>query len=290
MYKPTIVFTMVLPAPNGCNLKCPFCAIAQRGEATNAVMTDADYHTFLDDVCKHFEVDRLSIQGYEPLLPEVWALTKSLLEHADTFDLETRLVTNGTTLTKYAEELSGLVDLVAISLDSSDPAIHDQLRGVPGCFEEAIAGIKSAVHHFGRDGVVVNSVLFPGKERYLEGMPKLLQGLGVGEWTVGPYKDMRIGGHTGGKNQMKAALLRMSLLGAKYGLKASLADEFRKLDTGDFYKGLLVAALPPNVSVIRLSPDATCSQDFEILSPSGLAPTWDRKEAPHIFLQRRLSE
>ncbi len=119
-----LLLTVVLPAPNGCNLKCPFCAIAQRGEATVSKLTDDHYLRFIKEAATHLPVSTFSVQGYEPLLPETWKLTKSVLGLADTLDLGTRLVTNGVLLAERSQELSGLVEIIAVSLDSNLPPVQ----------------------------------------------------------------------------------------------------------------------------------------------------------------------
>jgi pyruvate-formate lyase-activating enzyme len=48
----SLILTMVLPAPNGCNLRCPFCAIAQRGEAREQELASADYLHFLSGIAQ----------------------------------------------------------------------------------------------------------------------------------------------------------------------------------------------------------------------------------------------
>lgn len=284
-----LFLTMVLPAPNGCNLKCPFCAISARGEAQESALRDEDYIRFLEAVTSNTPVTRLSLQGYEPLLPEVWELTKALFRTADRFDLETGLVTNGTYLAEHAYELSGLADLVAISIDSAEHGIHNRRRGVPGALEQTLEGLRQAARHFG-DAISVNSVLFPKRSHDLFGMPKLLQEYGVRDWVISPLIDFRGGCYQLESDELHMALLDLTARAKEYGVDTYLGDELRRFKSDQLYQQLSVAALESTEFVVRLSPDGTCSRGKEILAHSATAPKWDPNEDPYEFLTRILAE
>ena len=281
--------TAIIPALHGCNLKCPFCAIAQRGEATTSYLEPQDYLMFLEGVAKYLPVTRFSLQGFEPLLPDSWELTKALFRVADRYDLETGLVTNGTYLAEHAEELSGLADLVAVSLDSADPRVHEKLRGVPGAFQGTVEGVREAVKHFG-DAISVNSVLFPSKEHYLEGMPNLLQSLGVQDWVISPLINFRSTGYQAAEEDIRRILRYYTNKAAAFDVETYLGDELRRYDVESLYQLLSAAALEREEYVIRLSPDGTCSRGKEILGQSQVAPIWDKKESPVIFVKRILAD
>ncbi len=285
-----LFLTMVLPAPFGCNLKCPFCAIAQRGEAPRAsVLQDSDYVRFLSDVASEMEVGMFSLQGYEPLLPEIWELTRVLLQVADDHDLGTSLVTNGVCLEERAEELSGLVDGIVVSLDSADESTHDKLRGVTGAWSSTVQGVRAAVEFFG-DELTVNTVLFPKRSDYLTGMPKLLGELGVAKWVISPLSDFVRGGYRARPKEIQDVLLSYTAEAEKYGVEVYLGDDLRSLEEGDLYEILSAHALDGDDYVVRLSPDARCARGREILAPSAHAPLWDKTEEPHVFLERILAE
>ena len=286
----SLTLTMVLPAPNGCNLKCPFCAIAQRGEAREQELTAGDYLRFLRGVATNYPVSDFTLQGYEPLLPESWDLTRALLQAADAFDLGTGLVTNGVTLADYSRELAGLADTVTVSLDSHDGVRHDRLRGVIGAWKKTVEGIHGAVEYFGTEGVTVNSVLFPKKLAYLTGVPTLLRRLGVTNWVVSPLIDFRKDGYTSELSQLHQDLLVLSDLAKAEGVELFLADELRRYESTDLYQSISVAAVESDNYVIRLSPNGTLSRGREILRESSHAPRWDRVEEPARFLTRVLAE
>ena len=126
--------TFVVPASGGCNLNCSFCAIRARGEARpeEIVMQQKDYLAFLRAAAAAYDVGVVSVQGYEPLLPESWSYTESILRAARDLGLRTAIVTNGTYLGRYAQKLADLgLGSLNVSIDSADPEKHDSSR--TGC-------------------------------------------------------------------------------------------------------------------------------------------------------------
>ena len=280
--------TFVLPAPNGCNLDCPYCVIAQREEARQSVLTDSDYVRFLTGILADLPVKRFAIQGYEPLLPEVWPLTKSLLKIAGQFLCESTVITNGTYLADHAKELGGfpgLVDSLTVSLDSANARVHDKLRRKAGCFDAALAGIRAVAHDF-KGELLVNSVLLPGRASYLEGMPELLASLGVREWAVSPLISVNKEIKVAHGEELKEDLLRLSSRAGTYGIKVFLSDELRLTAGNDLFEDFYVRSLGTNEEIFRLSPDGSCSRGVEVLGPSLAVPKWDGKEVPAEFVAR----
>ena len=84
------------------------------------------------------------ISGGEPLIhPDYF----TVLDYMVSKGMHVATATNGTMLTKeFAKKLKdhGLA-YIEISLDSVDPARHDEFRGGKGCWEKTVQGIKNAV-------------------------------------------------------------------------------------------------------------------------------------------------
>jgi molybdenum cofactor biosynthesis enzyme MoaA len=284
-----LYLTMVLPAPFGCNLKCPFCAIAQRSEAQECVLSPDAYCLFLAEAATRFTISRFAIQGYEPLLPETWELTKRLLVLADYYNLETALVTNGVLLDQKAEELSGLVDVITVSIDSHDHSRHDTLRGVPGSFDNTVRGIREAVKHFGAE-VQVASVLFPGRAEYLSSMPELLNELGVRQWAVAPVLNFRTGAQLGNQEETVEALRILDAKAKAFNVHMYLSDELHRMTPSELFDEMHVRSLEDSDYLVRLSPNGSCSRGTEALRAASCAPVWDQKEGPAEFLERIFGE
>ena len=294
-----LIATFVVPAPRGCNLNCSFCIVRARREAPagESALQVSDYVRFFDALRRREPTGLLSLQGYEPLLPESWSYSEALLARAAEFGIPSALVTNGTHL---QERVGDLVRLglagVTISLDSADSALHDLSRGTPGAFARTMTGLRAVAASELRDRTLVASVLQSRRAHYLDGIPELLASLGIQEWIVTPL--LRIGREfTGGPVQHYAEivreLIRLNRLAKSHGVVMLVDDEFEKLV---FEDSNVVPIEPPRFRrlprlsrVVRLSPDGSCSVGEEILRRVGAAiPHWDPLEEPDTFIRRAL--
>lgn len=283
--------TFILPAPNGCNLHCPYCIIDKRKEANHTELTGHDYTSFLEDILYAFKISKVSLQGFEPLLPEIWHLSKQMLLTACQYGCETSLVTNGVYLEEIAPEISGrlgILDSITVSLDSHDPAKHDKMRGSVGAFEQAVRGIRSLSRFHGI--IKVNSVLFPGKSDRLLELPQLLVDIGVTEWALSPYLEIGNQSSVPRSEQLNVDLNRLITEADKVGLLVYLSDELRQLEGSNLFDDFYLRTLPQKSEVFRLSPDGTCSRGIEVLHQSSVAPIWNTREKPADFLTRIFSD
>lgn len=179
------IITFVAPAPKGCNMRCPFCAIAQRRERNPIVLRHEDYLALANAMLDRFPASHLLMQGDEPLLPESWATSKALLALGKERGVPIRgIVTNGWYLADRACELVELDVRVAVSLDSPFPSGHDRLRRTSGAFANVIEGLAKLLS-LDPSYVEVASVLFPKRDD-LTSMPAFLAKIGVYRWVVTP--------------------------------------------------------------------------------------------------------
>jgi MoaA/NifB/PqqE/SkfB family radical SAM enzyme len=268
--------TFVVPAPNGCNLKCAFCLVKQRREITGNYLRPIDMARFVHEAAERTPIFALSIQGYEPLLPESLPYTRTLLATGALLRLPTTLVTNGVFLTEAMELLTVLAPTkIAISLDSASANVHDRVRGVRGAWAATVDGIRRAVDILRpRTRLAVSSVLLKSKYQNLEGMPALLRDLGIDRWIVNPL--LRVGrGKAGGPVGDLRILFRQLLLlknaADRVGVDLTVDDEFNRFAhdaTGAEWVGLRslhVRTLPRGVKIFRLAPNGQCSFGEDIL-------------------------
>jgi radical SAM protein with 4Fe4S-binding SPASM domain len=128
---------------NSCNLSCKHCyqdAAHKRGAGE---LTRAEKLNVLDQLSENY-VPLVAIAGGEPLVdPDIWAV----LERAQQKKVYATIATNGTMLTrKNVDRLATLgVKYVEVSLDSTDPNIHDDFRQMKGAWARTIEGIKNVV-------------------------------------------------------------------------------------------------------------------------------------------------
>ena len=295
-----VAATFVVPAPTGCNLNCSFCVVRARREAKpgDIVLDKEDYLAFLRALDSRFPLGLVSLQGYEPLLPESWAYSAAILSTANELGHKTAIVTNGTHLYERIDDLIALdVTGVTVSLDSSVSELHDQSRRTSGAYAATLKGLRAALASPMAERVLVASVLQPDKRHYLDGMPELLGSLGVQKWVVTPmYKITAsgFGGPSDAPEQIVHDLIDLQNLSKRYGVQMLVDDEFDALTTR---AGKVVSIAELKLrrmkqldQVVRLSPNGSFSVGQDILRRVGAAtPMWQpRVEGAEVFITRAL--
>ncbi|HOF96766.1 MAG TPA: radical SAM protein [Methanoculleus sp.] len=124
-----------------CNLACAHCYIDADGEGSPGELDTAEGMALIDQIAA---VGRpiLVLSGGEPLLrPDIFDLAR----YAAGRGLRVAMGTNGILVTDaVAERLSDTgIRKVAVSIDSTDPGVHDAFRGVSGAWEKAVNGIRA---------------------------------------------------------------------------------------------------------------------------------------------------
>lgn len=164
-----------------CNLKCVFCS-------KNANMSNARFMSpeFIDktikDALKWSDIKIINLTGGEALLhPKI----DEILSIIDSYNLQARINTNGTMFNDNTIKMLNKHNarMFTISLDSYVPKIHDQLRGVDGCFNKTVEGIKRAVKE-GYKIFVKATVSNDNVDRILDLM-KFVDSLGVYGFSFG---------------------------------------------------------------------------------------------------------
>jgi MoaA/NifB/PqqE/SkfB family radical SAM enzyme len=278
-YEPGVAgkfLTFIVPASDGCNLKCPFCIVRQRQEISDTQLGPDDLARFIREAAERAPIFALAIQGYEPLLPESLPYTQAILATGRFLGLPTSLVTNGTNFADAVDLLTTLSpNKIAISLDAASAEIHDRIRGVAGAWAASVGGIKRAIEVLApRTRLVVSSVLMPSKRHYLDDMPALLREIGIDRWIINPL--LRVGGdRAGGPVADRASLFRDLLILQKVahraGIRLTVDDEFGNLRhdaasaSQPSLRALHVRTLPSNVEIFRLAPSGQCSTGDGIL-------------------------
>jgi len=289
--------TFILPAVDGCNLKCSFCVISQRREISYTQLEAADFVRFLHDISIRKTVVGVALQGYEPLLPDTLRYTVEILEEANRLAIPTSVVTNGIRLRAAMPALATLKpNKIGVSLDAADARRHDRLRGLDGAWLETVAGINDGLRQLpdARQRIVVVSTLMPERRSYLEGMPQMLAGLGVREWIINPLMTI-------GKNPWTQANKRQRLVddltllsdaAACHDIDLTIDDELGLL-TSSFTEAeiegarrLSIRTLPAGVTLSRLVPSGQLAVGMDIARPqSPTAPRWQPgNEHPADFL------
>src|SRR5215468_2745907 len=255
--------TFVVPALNGCNLKCPFCLVRQRREITDTNLQPDDLARFIREAAERAPIFAVAVQGYEPLLPESLPYTQAILATGRFLGLPTTFVTNGVELSDAVNLLRTLSpNKIAISLDAASAEIHDRIRGVAGAWAAAVRGIERAIAVLApRTRLVVSSVLLPSRRHYLDAMPARLREIGIDRWIINPL--LRVGvDQAGGPVSDRASLFRdlriLQEAAERAGVRLTVDDEFGHLShdaasaSHPSLRKLHVRALPPGVEIFRL--------------------------------------
>ena len=129
----------VLHITNLCNLKCRHC-YASAGKKFPNEMT---YEEIIDivDQLNDLGINYITLSGGEPFeRDDLFDIIKYIREK----DIHVMITSNGTLLNQdVMDKLKKLdIDSIQISIDSYNPEIHDEFRGVKGSFNKAIEGIK----------------------------------------------------------------------------------------------------------------------------------------------------
>ena len=158
-----------------CNLRCQFCDLWRIKDHDSTAMSNdlslSEIINFIDEAKKMGTV-LIYLVGGEPLLrPDIIEIVREINKRGLAFSL----VTNATLLSKeiiknLAHE--GLRHIV-ISIDSSFPEIHDELRGVRGTFEKVAQSIGNIKMVSDKIKISINTVITKTNFRYLMDIAKL---------------------------------------------------------------------------------------------------------------------
>jgi radical SAM protein with 4Fe4S-binding SPASM domain len=137
--KLTAPFLVVWNYTKMCNLRCIHCY-------SNAGVPAPDELSFKEkiravDELAEAGVVSIAFSGGEPLLGKDFY---EVAEYASEQGFYVSVATNGTLVTKnVARKLADFVDYVEVSLDHSQPELHDRFRGKRGAFKKTLKGIRN---------------------------------------------------------------------------------------------------------------------------------------------------
>jgi SynChlorMet cassette radical SAM/SPASM protein ScmF len=143
---PEGVPTLYLYIAGACNLACHHCWISPHFDpgAASGKFLPLDLARKAVEQGKPLGLCAVKLTGGEPLLhPQFRAMVALLADAGLGITIETNgtLVDDG--LARFLKEKG--VRSLSVSLDGADAATHEALRGVPGSFEQAVAGIRAFV-------------------------------------------------------------------------------------------------------------------------------------------------
>jgi len=161
---------------SACNLHCIHCHTSG-GKPAAGELTTREAKRLLDELAGVREFRMMAFTGGEPLVREDLF---ELLAYAQALGFTNTMATNATLIDdEVARRLRryGLV-IAAVSLDGYDAATHDYVRGQPGSFAAAIAGMRALT----RAGILlhINITAMEYNLDQLEPLMALVDELGTG--------------------------------------------------------------------------------------------------------------
>jgi SynChlorMet cassette radical SAM/SPASM protein ScmF len=162
----------------GCNLRCRHCWIAPKYQSAGNSYPALDVNLFksIIEQAKPLGLTGVKLTGGEPLLhPDV----KEILEHIQTEDLRLVVETNGVLCTlELAKKMAACKDpFVSVSLDGAEAKTHEWVRGVKGCFDQAIDGLRNLASAGLRPQVIM-TIMRHNKEQ-MEPMVRVAENMGA---------------------------------------------------------------------------------------------------------------
>ena len=163
----------------GCNLRCRHCWIAPKyqSETNQYPALDLDLFKSIVEQAKPLGLTGVKFTGGEPLLhPQI----NEILEYIQTENLSMTLETNGVLCTAaLAAKMAACKEtFVSVSLDGADSGTHEWVRGVEGCFEAVLRGMRNLVE-VGLRPQVIMTIMRHNKEQ-MEAVVRLAEKSGAG--------------------------------------------------------------------------------------------------------------
>jgi SynChlorMet cassette radical SAM/SPASM protein ScmF len=164
---------------NECNLACRHCWISPeyRKQATATSALPLEVFSSIIRQALPLGLQSVKMTGGEPLLhPEI----REMIVYCGNDRLQVILETNGTLITpEFAETIASCGNAcISVSLDGGDPATHEWMRGVEGCFAQACRGIRLLTDAGIRPQIIMS--LVKRNHDQMEDVVRLAESLGAG--------------------------------------------------------------------------------------------------------------
>ncbi|EFK06542.1 radical SAM domain protein [delta proteobacterium NaphS2] len=163
----------------GCNLACRHCWIQPKfqGSGHSSPAMDLGLFRLIIDQAKPLGLSVVKLTGGEPLIhPRI----NEMLDYIKREDLRLTVETNGVALTQeLAEKMKSCKNpFVSVSIDGVRPETHEWVRGVAGCLDQAVQGIRHLVQAGFRPQVIM-TIMRRNRDE-MEEVVKLAESLGAG--------------------------------------------------------------------------------------------------------------
>lgn len=181
-YKPLYVKLKIVW---NCNLRCGMCLHWR--EHREAPLKFDFYHSLIDELAD-LGSQKIHITGGEPTLhPDL----EAIIAHINQKGMRPTMTTNATRIDSdraYRLTQAGLRK-VNISIDSPDPMIHNQIRGVAGAWEKTVAGFRFLRPWLKKGRMQINTVVNQLNYASLIHLPEFATSLGCDRINLIPMDE-----------------------------------------------------------------------------------------------------
>jgi MoaA/NifB/PqqE/SkfB family radical SAM enzyme len=166
---PPVLPILILMVTDKCNLKCKMCGACDYTPGDHGMLTLAQWKAVID-AAERLKTQVVSITGGEALLRKDLF---DLIAYARTKSMTVHLNTNGLLLRdrNVASLAASGVESVSISVESTNPTVHDAIRG-KGTLKHTIEGIRRLRRACPDTRIGLNTVL---NRHNLDSMPNLVR-------------------------------------------------------------------------------------------------------------------
>lgn len=164
----------------GCNLRCRHCWIVPKYQSGDKSYPSLEVDLFRSIIqqAKPLGLSGVKLTGGEPLLhPDI----HEILDVIRSEELRLTVETNGVLCTPgLAKKMKATSQnsFVSVSIDGSDPETHEWVRGVEGCFDAALDGVRNLVSAGFRPQIIM-SIMKRNKDQ-IEPLVRMAEALGAG--------------------------------------------------------------------------------------------------------------
>lgn len=163
-----------------CNLRCVHCRCSSEATSPQGAFDTPRALALMDDIASYVK-PVLVLSGGEPLMrPDIF----DLAAYGTSLGFRMCMATNGSLVTDETcrRMIETGIQMVSLSLDGPNAAIHDDFRRMPGAFEATL----QAVHRFREHGIpfLFNSSFTKRNQAYIGDTFRLAKELGAKAWYM----------------------------------------------------------------------------------------------------------
>jgi MoaA/NifB/PqqE/SkfB family radical SAM enzyme len=168
LFDRTVPTYLVLTVTHRCQCRCVHCCQRRSVPDGRPELSTGEVRSLIDQA-RRLGAVYVVFAGGEPLMREDIV---ELVAHAHRRGLVTRINTNGLLFEPplVARLKKAGLTQAGVSIDSPDAAVHDGLRGRPGAFATAVAGVRN----LRRAGVLVQLMTYASRHNVPDGLKRVI--------------------------------------------------------------------------------------------------------------------